>query len=73
MEKMELRAFWESCATSAKNTVLISVAERCGKSIQTVQAWILGSRNPSRLDHEALCAFIRENFNVEIVTKRGEQ
>ena len=66
MEKMTLRQFWKSIGTSQKDMIRISMAEKTGKSIDTVQAWMLGYRKPSLLEVEALHAYIKDNFQVEI-------
>ncbi len=66
MEKMTLKQFWKSIDTTQKDKLRIAMAEKCGKSIDTVQAWMLDYRKPSRLEAEALHAYIKDNFQVEI-------
>lgn len=66
MKKMKLREFWEARDKTLTNKILTDVAEICGKSIQTIQAWMLGYRNPDKLEREALTAYIRKTFQVEI-------
>lgn len=72
MEKMTLRQFWKSIGTSQKDKIRISMAEKTGKSIDTVQAWMLDYRKPSRLEAEALYAYLKDNFQVEIIEEGGE-
>lgn len=67
MQKMTLKELWKSISTTEKDTLRIKVASECGKSIDTVQAWMLGYREPSRLEKVALCAYIRKSFQVEII------
>ena len=50
-----------------KDKLRIAVGEKCGKSVDTVQAWMLDYRKPSRLEAEALHAYIKDNFQVEII------
>lgn len=71
MEKMTLRQFWKSIGTSQKDKIRISMAEKTGKSIDTVQAWMLDYRKPSLLEVKALHAFIKDNFQVEIIEEGG--
>ena len=66
MQKLTLKEFWKSIDTAKKDKLRIEMAEKCGKSIDTVQAWMLGYRKPSRLETEALCEYIKTNFEVEI-------
>lgn len=66
MKKMKLREFWDARDKATTNKILTDVAEICGKSIQTIQAWMLGYRNPDKLEREALSNYIRNNFQVEI-------
>ena len=66
MQKMTLKQFWKSIGTAQKGKLRIAMAEKCGKSIDTVQAWILGYRKPSRLEAEALHDYLKDNFQVEI-------
>ena len=73
MEKMTLRQFWKSIGTSQKDKIRISMAEKTGKSIDTVQAWMLGYRKPSRLEAAALYAYLKDNFQVEIIEEGGGQ
>lgn len=73
MEKMTLRQFWKSIGTSQKDKIRISMAEKTGKSIDTVQAWMLDYRKPSLLEAKALHAFIKDNFQVEIIEEGGEK
>lgn len=63
---MTLTQFWESLDTAKKDQLRIAMSEKCGKSIDTIKAWMRGYRKPSRLESEALCEYIRVNFNVEI-------
>lgn len=67
MKKMKLREFWEARDKASTNKILTDAAEICGKSIQTIQAWMLGYRNPDKLEREALTAYIRKTFQVEII------
>lgn len=73
MEKITLKQFWKSIDTTQKEKLRIAMAEKCGKSIDTVQAWMLGYRKPSRLEAEALHAYIKDNFQVEIIETGGNQ
>lgn len=73
MQKITLKQFWKSIDTTQKEKLRIAMAEKCGKSIDTVQAWMLGYRKPSRLEAEALHAYIKDNFQVEIIEEGGEQ
>ena len=66
MQKQTLKQFWKSIDTAKKDKLRIDMAGKCGKSIDTVQAWMLGYRKPSRLEAEALCKYIKTNFEVEI-------
>ncbi len=66
MQKQTLKQFWKSIDSAKKDKLRIDMAEKCGKSIDTVQAWMLGYRKPSRLEFEALCKYIKTNFEVEI-------
>ena len=66
MQKKTLKELWKSISTTEKDTLRIKVASECGKSIDTVQAWMLGYRKPSRLEKVALYAYIRKIFQVEI-------
>ncbi len=67
MKKMKLREFWDSRDKASTNKILSEVAEICGKSIQTIQAWMLGYRNPDKLERKALTDYLRETFQVEII------
>ncbi len=73
MEKITLKQFWKSIDTTQKDKLRIAMAEKTGKSIDTVQAWMLGYRKPSRLEAEALHAYIKDNFQVEIIEEGGEK
>lgn len=73
MEKMTLKQFWKSIDTTQKDKLRIAMAEKCGKSIDTVQAWMLGYRKPSRLEEEALHQYLKDNFQVEIIEEGGGQ
>ena len=66
MKKMTMREFWNSLDTSKKSQLRTTVGEKCGKSIDTVLAWILGYREPSKLEKEALLDYIKSNHKVEI-------
>lgn len=66
MKKMKLREFWDARDKATTNKILTDVAEICGKSIQTIQAWMLGYRKPDKLEREALTAYIQKTFQVEI-------
>ena len=63
---MTLTQFWESIDTAKKDQLRIAMSEKCGKSIDTVKAWMRGYRKPSRLESEALLEYIRVNFDIEI-------
>lgn len=73
MQKLTLKQFWKSIDTSQKDKLRIAVGEKCGKSVDTVQAWMLDYRKPSRLEAEALHAYIKDNFQVEIIEEGGAQ
>jgi len=73
MQKMTLKQFWKSIDTTQKDKLRISMAEKTGKSIDTVQAWMLGYRKPSRLEAEALHDYLKDNFQVEIIEEGGGQ
>lgn len=73
MKKMKLREFWEAADTARKNKILIEVSGKCQNSVQTVLAWMLGTRNPKGLNREALFAYFKENFQVEIIEEGGKQ
>ncbi len=66
MKKMTMKEFWNSLETNEKGKLRVAVAEKCGKSIDTVQAWILGYREPSKLEKEALYSYIKDKHKVEI-------
>lgn len=67
MQKQTLKQFWKSLLTEEKDKLRIDMAQKCGKSIDTIQAWMLDYRKPSRLEAEALHAYIKTNFQVEII------
>ena len=67
MKKMNMKDFWKSLETAQKIQLRIDIAKKSGKSIDTVLQWMLGYRTPSKLEHEALIKYIKENFNIEIV------
>jgi hypothetical protein len=71
MQKMTLKQFWKSIGTPEKDKLRISMAEKTGKSTDTIKAWMLDYRKPSRLETEALHAYIKDNFNVEIIEEGG--
>jgi len=71
MEKMNLRAFWESQPVATRNKILLEVADKCHNSIQTVRAWMLEYRKPQGLYRDALAEYLRENFQVEIIEEGG--
>ena len=73
MQKKTLKELWKSISTTEKDTLRIKVASECGKSIDTVQAWMLDYRKPSRLEAEALHAYIKDNFQVEIIEEGGDK
>lgn len=73
MKKMKLREFWDSRDRSKTNKILTEIAEICGKSIQTIQSWMLGYRKPDKLESEAMITYIRDNFQVEIIEEGGGQ
>lgn len=73
MQKMTPKQFWKSIDTSQKDKLRILMAEKTGKSVDTVQAWMLEYRKPSRLELEALHAYIKDNFQVEIIEEGGNQ
>lgn len=62
-----MKDFWKSLETAQKIQLRIDIAKKSGKSIDTVLQWMLGYRTPSKLEHEALIKYIKENFNIEIV------
>lgn len=64
---MTIKEFWNSLDTNEKGKLRVAVAEKCGKSIDTVQAWILGYREPSKLEKEALHSYIKDKHKVEII------
>ena len=41
MQKMTLKQFWKSIDTKNKDKVRIEMSQKCGKSIDTIQAWML--------------------------------
>lgn len=73
MKKMKLREFWDTRDKTTTNKILSEIAEICGKSIQTIQAWMLGYRNPDKLEKEAVANYIRKTFQVEIIEKGDDQ
>lgn len=73
MEKMKLKEFWESRQVADRNKILMEMAEKCHNSIETVRSWMLGYRNPKGLYKEILFAYIRENFQTEIIEEGGKQ
>ena len=73
MQKQTLKQFWKSIDTAKKDKLRIDMAGKCGKSIDTVQAWMLGYRKPSRLEAEALHDYIKDNFQVEIIEEGGAE
>lgn len=73
MERMTLKQFWKSIDTDNKNMVRFELSNTCGKSIDTIQAWMLGYRKPSKLELEALKNYIRDNYQVEIIEEGGKQ
>ena len=70
MKKMTLREFWSSRDKSATNKILTELAEICGKAVQTIQCWMLGYRNPDKLERKAVADYIRNTFKVEIIEER---
>lgn len=73
MRKMKLREFWDTRDKTTTNKILSEIAEICGKSIQTIQAWMLGYRKPDKLEKEAVANYIRKTFQVEIIEEGGNQ
>ena len=73
MEKMKLREFWDASDTARKNKILMEVSEKCQNSVQTVLAWMLGTRNPKGLNREALFSYIRDNYQIVIIEEGGKQ
>lgn len=73
MQKMTLNGFWKSIDTAKKDRLRIDIGAKCGKSIDTVQAWMLDYRKPSRLEAEALYDYIKTNFQVEIIEEGGAE
>lgn len=73
MQKMTLKQFWKSIDTKNKDKVRIEMSQKCGKSIDTIQAWMLDYRKPSRLELEALENYIHDNFQVEIIEEGGNK
>lgn len=73
MKKMKLREFWDTRDKTTTNKILSEIAEICGKSIQTIQAWMLGYRNPDKLEREAVANYIRKTFQVEIIEEGGNK
>lgn len=71
MEKMTLNEFWRSIDTEKKDRLRIVMSEKCGKSTDTIKAWMLDYRKPSRLEAEALRAYLKDNFQVEIIEEGG--
>ena len=71
--KMKLREFWDTRDKTTTNKILSEIAEICGKSIQTIQAWMLGYRNPDKLEREAVANYIRKTFQVEIIEEGGNK
>lgn len=69
MQKATMKEFWSSIDTTEKSKLRVAVAEQCGKSIDTVLAWILGYREPSKLEKEALLEYIRKTHKVEIIVE----
>ena len=72
MGKMKLKEFWESQQSADRNKILMEMAEKCHNSIETVRSWMLGYRNPKGLYKEILFAYIRENFQTEIIEEGGK-
>jgi len=73
MKKMKLREFWDSRDKASTNKILSEIAEICGKSIQTIQAWMLGYRKPDKLESAALAGYLKDNFQVEIIGEGGAE
>lgn len=71
MEKMKLKEFWESQQSADRNKILMEMAEKCQNSIETVRSWMLGYRNPKGLYKEILFAYIRDNYQIEIIEEKG--
>lgn len=69
MQKATMKEFWSSLDTTEKSKLRVAVAEQCGKSIDTVLAWILGYREPSKLEKEALLEYIRKTHKFEIIVE----
>lgn len=67
MKKMKLREFWASRDKASSTKILTDLAEICGKSIQTIQAWMLDYRKPDKLETAAVVSYLKENYQVEIV------
>lgn len=72
LKKVKLREFWESQEVAVRNKILIEMAEKCHNSIQTIRAWMLEYRNPKGLYKEVLFAYLKDNFQVEII-EEGDQ
>lgn len=67
MQTTTLKQLWKSLTPDQRDTLRADVGRKCGKSIDTVYAWMIEYRAPSKLEKEALLAYIKENYNVEIV------
>lgn len=73
MKRMNLIDFWKSRDKASTNTILIEIADICGKSIQTIQAWMLGYRKPDKLQAAAVSNYLKEKYQVEIIEEGGEE
>lgn len=72
MKRMNLNDFWKSRDKASTNTILIEIADICGKSIQTIQAWMLGYRKPNKLEATAISNYLKEKYQVEIIEEGGQ-
>ena len=67
MRQIRIKEFWDQQPSVIKNEIYSVIAEKCGVSYTTIQAWFLEYRIPGKLDKEAVTKFIAERFQVELI------
>jgi len=67
MRQIRIKEFWDQQPSVIKNEIYSYVADKCGVSYTTIQAWFLEYRIPGKLDKEAVTKFIAVRFGVELI------
>lgn len=67
MRTLTLKQLWKSLDIKQRDELRAAVSKKCGKSFDTVYAWMIEYRVPPKLDKEVLIDYIKENYNVEII------